>query len=361
MTEADHDAPHDALIARARHSSVRQASGYASALRLYGHGAEIYRDGSGEFGALLSVKRFPFGGARIRTSGGLAILDSRNVEGYRRFLAGLVDHARKSGAAVLELSLREPRRRFVASLVERDPDIDHGVSVEETILLEEVLREAGFVHLREQGTYAVSLRRDSDDALLDSFSKNARRDVRLAERRGVTVELRRDSAAFELFEGAHRAMMSRKGLETVPVGLVREVLYRLSERHQGELFVASFEGVPRNFLFVSSIGEPVYQWGAAAPASHEGGCPPTGQWLHYTAMCHYRALGKTCYDLGGSFGPVPIPGHENHGVWRFKYGFQPEYVAFSGFWIRTLRRLDATIQGWARQARKSWSDLGREG
>jgi hypothetical protein len=361
LTESCGDAQHDDLIARAPFSSVRQASGYASALRLYGHAPDIYRDPSGEFGALLSRRRFPIGGTRIHTSGGLAIANPRDVEGFRRFLDGLVDHARGRRAAVLEVNLRAPRRRFAARLAKHDPGLDRGIAIEETLRLEGALEEAGFVHVRERGTHLISLERESDEALLESFNGVTCRNVRLAKKRGVVVEQRYDAAAFDLFERAYLAMTSRKGLGSPPERLVKEVLYRFCERRQGGLFVASFEGVPRNYLFVSSIGEPAFDWGAVASAARDDRCPPTGQLLHYAAMCFYRAAGKTSYDFGGSPGPIPIPGHENYGVWRFKYGFHPEYVAFSGLWRRTLRRFDATIQSWALQTRGLWSRHGRDG
>ena len=32
------------------------------------------------------------------------------------------------------------------------------------------------------------------------------------------------------------------------------------------------------------------------------------------------------YDFGGSPGPVPVQGHPNYGVWKFKHEFNCRYV-----------------------------------
>jgi lipid II:glycine glycyltransferase (peptidoglycan interpeptide bridge formation enzyme) len=214
-----------------------------------------------------------------------------------------------------------------------------GRAVPEAGALDESLRRAGFLRTAEEGTYCVDLELDSDEALLARFSKNVRRDVRKALREGVIVDPSLDSSDFEGFARAYEAMGGRKGLEVHPPGFAREVLQPLAEKGQGDLFVARFGEEARNYVYVSCVGEPIYHWGALAEAGQEPGCPPTGQVTQYAAMCHYRSRGKRLYDLGGSPGPVPEPGHENYGVWRFKHAFGGPYVRYVGVWRRVLRPL----------------------
>jgi hypothetical protein len=146
-----------------------------------------------------------------------------------------------------------------------------------------------------------------------------------------------DPADFDGFDSALRTMAGRKALERLPEGFSRKVLLPLARKGHGDLFVANFRGEARNYVFASSIGEPIYHWGALAEAGLEPGCPPTGQVIQYGAMCHYRACGKRLYDFGGSPGPDPDPAHPNYGVWRFKHAFGGPFVRYFGTWLRVLR------------------------
>lgn len=309
-------------------SSVRQASGYREALRLYGRRSEVFLvEDSGRIlaGALLALRStLPLLGDMIRVSGGLALPETGAREALKKLLPLLVERARERGALALEVSVRHPRE--IA-----------GEAVETGEVLGAVLSAEGFQPVAESGTYWVDLAKGSDEDLLAGFAKNVRRDVRKALREGVEVEPSLDERDFEGFAGAYETMTRRKELAVHPEGFSREVLLPLARRGQGELFVARFRGEARNFVYVSRLGDPIYHWGALAAAGQEPGCPPTGQVTQFAVMSRFRALGKKTYDLGGSPGPVPEPGHPNYGVWRFKHAFGGSYVRYVGSWRKVLR------------------------
>jgi lipid II:glycine glycyltransferase (peptidoglycan interpeptide bridge formation enzyme) len=189
----------------------------------------------------------------------------------------------------------------------------------------------------------VDLAHASEEALLESFGKNPRRHIRKAMREGMVVERTVDERDFVAFGEAHRSMTARKRLDALPDGFATEVMLPLARAGQGDLFVARYRDVPRNYLFLGTTRDPIYHWGALTEAAKEEGCPQTGQILHYAAMCHYRRLGKPVYDFGGSPGPVPEPTHPNFTVWKFKHEFNGRYVRYLGQWRRTLRPVDSAL------------------
>ncbi len=321
-------------------SSVRQCSLYARALALYGHRSEILAVRDSErfrAGALLSIRDPGFGvGPLVRTSGGINLDDPEDHRNLAAFLEALLDRARDLRASTLRVYLNVPRR-----IGDR--------SNPAATALEQALRTAGFTFDEPMGTYLVDLSVDSEEALLAGFGKNPRRHIRKAQREGMIVDRTTDPEAFGAFAEAHHAMCQRKGLEPLPERFAAEVLLPLSCAGLGDLFVARYRDVPRNYLYVGAIGNPSYHWGALVDAAREPGCPQTGQFLHYVAMCHYRSLGKPVYNFGGSPGPVPDPAHPNFTVWKFKYEFSGEYVDFFGSWQRTLRPVGKTLLNLARR------------
>jgi lipid II:glycine glycyltransferase (peptidoglycan interpeptide bridge formation enzyme) len=99
-----------------------------------------------------------------------------------------------------------------------------------------------------------------------------------------------------------------------------------------DLFVAEWHETPINYAVVDTVSEPIYHWGATTDAAFSSGCPPTGQLLHFEAMCRYRREGRALYDLGGAPGARPTAPHPNLGVWRFKFNFGGRYVPLIGEW-----------------------------
>jgi len=330
LLRQDEEERWDRWLASLGSSNVRQSSGYREALRLYRHRSEILvveKQGRIVGGALLAIRPgMPGLGSVVRTSGGVALADEEKLEGLRWVLGACLEYARASRACCLEVSLRIPDRG------------QDGVGA-----FSSLLRSEGFRFARPTGTYVVDLSTKSEAELLARMGEGVRRDVRKAAREGVAVERSVDPADFVAFEDAMRHMERRKGVAAPPPGLVSQVLGDLARKGAGDLFVARQRGIPLNFAFVSSIGDPTYQWGALTAAAHETLGVPTGQITHYEAMCYYRNVGRKRYDLGGSPGPVPDPSHPNYGVWRFKHSFRGCYVSFVGTWRFVLRPASWTV------------------
>ena len=309
-------------------ANLRQTSPYRSGLALYGHRSEILvlEDSSGFVaGALLGIKSpLSLGAPLVHASGGLALTEPSSPAQLRALLDALLDRCSELKASSVELYSR---------IVHTFGDEPNPAAP----ALEAVLRDCKFEPSGSSETYQIDLSKDSDEALLESFTKNKRRDIRKALREGLEVERVLDPAEFAAFGETHRLMCLRKGLDAFAPGFSEQVLRPMALAGHCDLFVARFRGTVRNFLLVGTTNMPTYTWGSLAEAAREPGCPPTGEALQFFAMCRYRAMGKPAYDLGGTPGPVPESSHPNYHVWKFKYEFGGRHVKLMGSWKRSLR------------------------
>jgi lipid II:glycine glycyltransferase (peptidoglycan interpeptide bridge formation enzyme) len=180
-----------------------------------------------------------------------------------------------------------------------------------------------------------------------------RYNVRLAERKGVTVRaLRRDE-----LPSFYKLMVetgARDGF-AVHSAAYFEAAFDLFTPHAGAFLLAEYKGVPLGALVVLRCGEMAwYVWGASS--SRERSRMPNHA-LQWAAMRWARAHGATRYDFWGipdEIGKVAVglnnvsgagtpvdeipldlealPSHDLWGVYRFKQGFGGEVVRHVGTW-----------------------------
>lgn len=176
-------------------------------------------------------------------------------------------------------------------------------------------------------TYFVRIDRD-DESLLASFDRSARNKIRKALRSGAKVNVSDDFTLLDDFYAAYLDMCERKRAPVQPEALVGRGLRPLIEKQRALLFTEVYPQGISNMVIVDTLGVPCYVLGTRSPANVRGDVPGAAQVLQYEIMKVMRDRGHTWYDLGGCEGPVPVEGHHNFGVWRFKYGFQGEFVRF---------------------------------
>ncbi len=321
----------DAFLRTVPEGRLRQTSHYAAGLQLYGWEPSVLvlrnRTLPGEpivAGALIGEKKLPMvGGARLQVSGGLAIDPSLDLESVDTFLRALDAHGRERGAAWIQLEWRRPYSIGEAPTANGERE-------------RALLVESGYLPLEPSGTYFISLEGKTRESLLASLGRQARQNIRHALRDGVEVVEEQGADGVETFRDFHREMSERKGLGTWPDGFDREVLGSAIAAGAARLYCSRHEGKRINMILVSTVGAPLYEWGAIAPRDDSGGAPPTGELLHYEAMCRALDGAHAFYDLGGSPGPEPIPEHPNYSVWRFKKKLGGEFVWFVGEGKRVL-------------------------
>lgn len=319
----------DAFAAAHPAGNVFHNSRYAQILEEWGHDFEIVaaRD-SGRIvaGAVVDSRLLPMTTWRSGNAEGGILLAREDAGLLKEFCAGLIAELSAKSYVDFRLYLHQPRR------------ID-GREIAENLPLHDVV--AGFGFKRDEneiGTYFVRIDRD-DNALVESYSKNCRRDVRKAEREGVTVEASNDEALLELFYDQHASTYGRKGLQ-VPLKKPFVATYARGIREKlMRIYSAKFAGKVVNMAIISLAGIPRYMKGASIVSTMDERVPPSGQILHYQIMRRLRDEGFKLYDLGGSPGLEPTEGHPNYSVWRFKRGFGGEFWQDLGEYHLVLDRM----------------------
>ena len=188
-----------------------------------------------------------------------------------------------------------------------------------------------------RATIVVDLRRD-EDALLGSFKPKTRYNIRLAQRREVTVTaVPASEENVDRMYALMAATQSRAGFTLRP----REYFagyWRLHEAAgQGQLFFASWHGTLLAGVYATFLGRKAWYKDGGSTKEHADVMAP--HLLQWEAMRWLRSRGIESYDL------VAVPprdqlheGHPLFGLYRFKSGFNETITEFVGTWDAVLDR-----------------------
>ncbi len=167
----------------------------------------------------------------------------------------------------------------------------------------------------------------SEDEILRRMKQKTRYNIRLAEKKGVTVR------AWDDLEAFHKMMLltgGRDGFGVHSLEYYRRAYELLHPKQMGEILVAEYEGKPLAALFVARNGNRAYYlYGASS--DEERNRMPT-YLLQWEAMQWAKACGCEEYDLWGvpdeEAATLEANFEKRHdglwGVYRFKRGFGGE-------------------------------------
>jgi lipid II:glycine glycyltransferase (peptidoglycan interpeptide bridge formation enzyme) len=167
----------------------------------------------------------------------------------------------------------------------------------------------------------------SEEEILSRMKQKTRYNIRLAEKKGVTVR------PWDDFETFHRMMLStgrRDGFGVHSLEYYQRAYELFKPKHMGELLVAEYLGKPLGALFVARNGKRAYYLYGASTDEERNRMPT--YLLQWEAMKWAKMHGSEEYDLWG------VPDEEQAtleanfesrqdglwGVYRFKRGFGGE-------------------------------------
>jgi len=241
--------------------------------------------------------------------------------------AGLVE-------AVLA-GLEEEARRSQAIFIKLDPDLRADAPVGKEVM--KVLARRGWLPSAEQIQFRNTLVSDltlDESALLAAMKPKWRYNIRLAERRGVSV---RPGTVGDLpvFYGMYVETGQRDGFLVRPYSYYRAVWERFLRDGLAHLLLAEVDGHPVAGLMLFRFGPTAwYFYGASTGQARE--LMPNHA-LQWAAMRWAKAAGCTRYDWWGA--PDTLDEHDPMwGVYRFKAGFGGEFVVGIGAWDFPARR-----------------------
>ena len=180
---------------------------------------------------------------------------------------------------------------------------------------------------------------DDDETLFGRMHKKTRYNIRLAEKKGVTVE----KAGVEALAGWYE--LYQQTAERDKISIHSERYYRdlFAQAPDLVLWLARFDGklLAGNVVLVHGRTA-TYLYGASSN-EHRNLMAPYA--LQGAAMRDARSRGATEYDLFG-IPPTDDPAHPMHGLYRFKTGFGGDRVHRHGAWDFVFRPVVWTL--WTR-------------
>ena len=195
----------------------------------------------------------------------------------------------------------------------------------------------------------------SDEELLAGMKPKWRYNVRLAEKKGVTVASE-GAAAIADFYALYETTSARDHIAIHPRSYY-ERLFGLKAANPAEpkadirLWIARYEGKALAGIITAYYGkEATYLYGASSD-EHRNLMPAYA--LQWAAIRAARDSGCDSYDFYG-IPPVDDPNHAMSGLYRFKTGFGGEIRHYAGAWDYVLRPAAYAAFHAAERARLFW-------
>ena len=272
---------------------------------------------------LLWRQPFPYLPARIAYVPKGPLLDWTNLD--------LLDHA---------LAAVEARARACGCIfVKIDPDVREDQATGRLLL--HALQRRGWRCSAEQIQFkntGVTDLRVGEEALLAAMKSKWRYNVRLAEKRGITV---RTGAAADLaaFYALYTETGERDGFLVRPESYYRTTWQSFlaaqadrSNQAGGALLLAEHpdETVPVAALFLLRYGATAWYFYGASSDRRRRDMP--NYLLQWSAIQWALAQGCATYDWWGAPTHLDDPGDSMQGVWQFKQGFGAEFQPHIGAW-----------------------------
>jgi peptidoglycan pentaglycine glycine transferase (the first glycine) len=264
--------------------------------------------------AQVLVRSLPLGSMAYVPKG--PVVDPQDRETWALLLRRLRDWGRERGVTFLK--------------IEPDWEGQHPLS--------QLFAEEGFKAsdraIQPATTIVVSLEGD-EDQILSGMKSKTRYNVRLAERKGVTVR-EGDEEDVSLFYELMEETRDRDAFGIHGMEYYLEAWRAFAPQDHARLFLAYYEGEPLGGLMVFAFGSRAYYLYGASSDRHRNLMP--NHLLQWRAMLWAREHGCTSYDLWG----IPdqaAQGDEDMeevlkrgglwGVYRFKRGFGGRVVRHS--------------------------------
>jgi lipid II:glycine glycyltransferase (peptidoglycan interpeptide bridge formation enzyme) len=226
----------------------------------------------------------------------------------------IVDHGDARALEAILAHLEHLARRRGSVFVKIDPDV--GVSDATFIdrLLDRGWQSAEQVQFRN--TMALDLAQD-EEALLAAMKSKWRYNIRLAARRGVTVQPGVIDD-LSLLYGMYRETSLRDGFVIRPFQYYRDAWGSFIESGLARPFIAYVDGDAVAMVIIFRFGDRVWYMYGASRNQHRDKMP--NHLLQWEAIRWARSVGCTVYDFWGA--PDELAESDPMwGVYRFKQGF----------------------------------------
>lgn len=262
----------------------------------------------------------------------------------------ILDWSRRDVVETMMARLREEAARHRAVFIKIDPAVPAG-----TPGVAETLRGLGFIPSPEsrssfggtQPRFVMKLDIAQPlDAVLAGFHQKWRYNIRLAERKGVSVQDDCTRGDLQVFHDLYRVTAERDGFKGYPLTYFQRLWDVLVEKDMAKLFITRYQGQPLSAAI--SFILPPQCWYVFGASSNEHRNLMPNHLMQWAMMRWAKARGCTVYDFRGVHDVTKTaPGEGetvasliNHpdGLVRFKAGFGAELVEYVGEWDLPLNK-----------------------
>jgi lipid II:glycine glycyltransferase (peptidoglycan interpeptide bridge formation enzyme) len=188
-----------------------------------------------------------------------------------------------------------------------------------------------------RATIIVDLRPD-EDALLASFKPKCRYNIRLAQRRGVTVApVPLEDESIATMYSLMASTRDRAGFTLRSKEYFSQYWHLHATAGQGQLFFASLDGEVLAGVFATYLGRKGWYKDGGSTKEHAAVMAP--HLLQWEVMRWLRSRGVEAYDLVAVPPAAELtPAHPLYGLYRFKSGFSERITEYVGTWDLPIRR-----------------------
>jgi lipid II:glycine glycyltransferase (peptidoglycan interpeptide bridge formation enzyme) len=214
--------------------------------------------------------------------------------------------------------------------------------IEQSAAATSALRHMGLEKSRHdvqisRATIIVDLRPE-EDAMLASFKPKSRYNIRLAQRRGVTVApVPLDDTSIDTMYALMASTRDRAGFTLRSREYFSQYWRLHAAAGQGQLFFASLDGEVLAGVFATYIGKKAWYKDGGSTKEHAAVMAP--HLLQWEVMRWLKARGVEAYDLVAVPPASELnPAHPLYGLYRFKSGFSERITEYVGTWDLPMRR-----------------------
>jgi len=258
------------------------------------------------------------------------ILDWSNPELASAVLSDLASLARKRQAIFIKIDPELPVTVLQVAEAEPQPSTV-GARVAES------LRRSNWIPSLEQVQFRSTLRlslESGEDELLARMKSKTRYNIRLAERKGVSVRPGSENDFDDLY-AMYRETSIRDGFVIRPRAYYLDAWGTPLRAGRAKIFLADIQGRAAAALILFHFGPTAWYFYGMSRSAHRESMPT--HLLQWEAIRWAKAAGIKTYDFWGAPDRAD-PADPMYGVYRFKVGFGASLVETIGAWDYPVRR-----------------------
>lgn len=175
----------------------------------------------------------------------------------------------------------------------------------------------------------------SEDELLKAMHSKTRYNLKVAQKHGVEIREDNSDTAFREYLRLSGETTARQGFYAHNETYHKTMWSVMKQAGIAHLFTATYQGEVLAAWIIFAYGKTLYYPYGASSRNHREVMAPT--LLLWEIARWGKKNGYTAFDLWGAMGPDPDPNDPWYGFHRFKQGFNPERITFSGSYDLVIR------------------------